>query len=98
MRGELQAQRAAARRGPGAGRYQGDRRPQPRVLVVLWRGGLRIAEALALRPVDLDAAAGPGSRLKRLERSGMRGPRPRVRTRLQSVQRLFDLEPRRPSA
>ena len=28
------------------------------LLVVLWRGGLRIAEALALRPVDLDAAAG----------------------------------------
>ena len=28
------------------------------LLVLLWRGGLRIAEALALRPGDLDAAAG----------------------------------------
>ena len=41
------------------------------LLVVLWRGGLRIAEALALRPVDLDAAAG----LVRVRRG--KGGRPR---------------------
>ncbi len=41
------------------------------LLVVLWRGGLRIAEALALRPVDLDAAAG----LVRVRRGN--GGRPR---------------------
>ncbi len=28
------------------------------LLVVLWRGGLRVGEALALRPSDLDPAAG----------------------------------------
>ena len=50
-RADIRALLRACNRGPTGARNRA-------LLVVLWRGGLRIAEALALRPVDLDAAAG----------------------------------------
>src|SRR4051812_46875445 len=42
---------ACARRGPSGLRNRA-------LIVVLWRGGLRIAEALALYPKDVDLTAG----------------------------------------
>ncbi len=50
-RADIRALLRACNQGPTGARNRA-------LLVVLWRGGLRIAEALALRPVDLDAAAG----------------------------------------
>ncbi len=47
---DMRALLRACNRGPTGARNRA-------LLVVLWRGGLRIAEALALRPVDLDVAA-----------------------------------------
>ncbi len=61
---DIRALLRACNRGPTGARNRA-------LLVVLWRGGLRIAEALALRPVDLDAAAG----LVRVRRG--KGGRPR---------------------
>ena len=50
-RKEIRGLLAACNRGPSGARNRA-------LLVVLWRAGLRTAEALALRPSDLDPTAG----------------------------------------
>ncbi len=63
-RQEMRSLLAACNRGPSGARNRA-------LLVVLWRAGLRTAEALALRPNDLDPAAG----LIRIQRG--KGGKPR---------------------
>jgi integrase len=70
------------------------------LIVVLWRAGLRICEALALAEADLDARRGSllvrrgkGGRRRHQQRRGLRHPRARQRivdVQLQHVQQEPD--------